>query len=178
MTKALGSSEKTGPVGKHDLRVNKVVSTHGAYGKGYLTLEEFQSLYLKAVVGTISSSKKPATMWQQLRHKNHQKSIQSVWRDLRNHGILSPAENQRKHKLEEINSKLGRDSELSITVDQDADTLLDECEIIDFDDGDFVSDTTDREGTSSHEDVQLVPGSKTPAWIKDGEFGKWSYVCC
>ena len=165
MSKAIGD----GPVSQYKNGVASVLSTHGSYGKGYLTLESFELLYLKAIVGNIQGTDSES-MWRKLGQR--QSSIQQVWRDLRNHGILAPVEQERARLLEDIKTRHASLSGLSITVDDEADTLLDECEIID--ESFTTSHTTDREGSSSHEDVKLGPDKKTPIWMRDGDFGKSS----
>lgn len=152
-------------LGPHDGRVRSTISLHGTYGKGYLTLENFQQLYLTAVVGTNSIPKEEISdPFQAL--KSRQSSIQAVWRDLRNHGILSPKESEFQRKLEEIRNTL------DIHVDPDSEMILNECEITD--EVIQVSKTTDKEGKSSYELVALAQDHKSPLWMNDGSFGKFS----
>jgi hypothetical protein len=88
----------------------------------------------------------------------------AVWRDLRAHEIVSPAELGHSIQLQELASTLPDPVTLSSTVS------LDECALLE--DGMEVEESsTDRHGKGSHEKVELVPNTKVPLWIKDGEFG-------
>jgi hypothetical protein len=166
MTKSLNGKKVVGP---HDHRVTSTISLHGTFLKGYLTLGNFQDLYLKAVVGEISPTDGAVSSFRALRRRAT--PIQAVWRDIRNNGILSPKEQERNILQEEINAK----GELQISAlpdDMAVDMIMDECEILEetFE----VSQGTDREGTSSHELVELARDHKTPIWVRDGEFGMYS----
>jgi hypothetical protein len=166
MTKSLNGEKVVGP---HDRRVTSTISLHGTFRKGYLTMENFQDLYLKVVVGEISPTDGAASSFRPLRRRAAH--IQAVWRDIWNHGILSPKEQERKKLQEEINAK----GELQISAlpdDTAVDMIMDECEILEetFE----VSHGTDREGTSSHELVELAGDHQTPIWVRDGEFGTYS----
>jgi hypothetical protein len=104
----------------------------------------------------------------------------AVWRDLRAHNIVSPAEFQHSLQLLDLTAA----STTTTTVVPDALLLtysgtstmpLDECELMD-DDMDNVTEEvarTDRHGKSSYEKVELVPNTQVPLWIKDGQFGTY-----
>ena len=163
----MGHSLKEGVVGPHDRRVTSTLSIHGTYQKGYLTLDNFQSLYLKAAVGE-TAHKSERAAWRYV--KGRSAALKGVWRDLRNHGILPPSVTARARLLAEIQR------EIDSHKGDSAGMLMDECEIIY--DGHMVSDSTDREGTGSHELVELAPDKTTPLWMADGEFGKSPVSYC
>jgi len=151
------------------------------FGKAHLVYGDFLNLYLQAIVG----SEQPAlalndsnSIAQLEQHRATE--IQTVWRDIRNHGIVGPAEFERNMKLAELQSKPG----LAVVHDDDDDddilasqNMLDECEILEESlaaTTSQVSMTTDRQGKSSHERVELVPGrtnTNVPLWVQDGDFG-------
>jgi NAD-dependent dihydropyrimidine dehydrogenase PreA subunit len=126
-----------------------------------LTEQDLQKLYLTVVVGDDDKS---------LPLEYRTKEIAAVWRDIRNHGILSPPEFEHKIQLAEIMEHQNEnlyDRELGI---------MDECEIVEEYAGGEISLTTDRQGKSSHERVELVPmprdakTKETPVWLRDGDF--------
>jgi len=152
MTKSL---KDEGVVGKHDRRVVLTVSMHGTYGKGYLTLSNFQDLYLAACVGKSGKYEKDL----QFKHRNS--SILGVWRDLQSHGIDSPNQSKR---AEDVKAMPQHNQKATV------DTLLDECELL-FEDSDAPPEIIELQGRSSHEKVELASDEQTPVYMKDGEFG-------
>jgi hypothetical protein len=178
MTQAL-KSEKGSRVSAHESCVLKTISDFGTYGTGRLLEDELQALYLSTVVGDTSNLKKVSpTRHLQLR----QPFLDVVWRDIRNHGILSPVEKERKRLAEEIQAKNGGRADhgpqsAKIAVDN----IMDECEILDWDYRPQGSESTDQtrvdqrqaSGTkSSHKLLEMTPDKKTPLRVRDGEFGK------
>jgi len=175
MTQALTSEDHGRQVSPHDRRVLQALSDHGSYGSGRLLEEDFQNLYLKTIVGTHPDKK---VSWK--RHLAlRQTFVDAVWRDLRNHGILSPAELERQELL----AKAARGpATLSAASTMMQETLMDECQILDWDYSDSSSAssslsesaTKDRQtaskSRSSHHLVEMAPNTKTPLWMKDGEF--------
>jgi hypothetical protein len=164
-------------IGPHDGRVRSTISLHGTYGKGYLTLDNFYQLYLTAVVGTSPFLDADASYPYQTLERR-QPSIQAVWRDIRNHGILSPNEVDFQQKFMEFRKTL------DIHVNPDSEMMMDECEITD--EVIQVSQTTDKEGKSSYELVELAQDRQSPIWMNDGNFGtshfskygqSWSHYC-
>lgn len=90
---------------------------------------------------------------------------EAVWRDLRAHGIVSPVELEHKIRVQELESTLPDDPMMSSST-----MLFDEC-VLEEVEADVEESWTDRHGKSSHEKVELVPNTKVPLYIKDGEFG-------
>lgn len=175
MMKSLGTEPS---IGKHDRRVVATISQFGAYGSGRLTEENFQQLYLNAVVG---DQAKRIQSIDQLKFR--QAFIHDVWRDLRYHGIMSPVEEKRQLLEAEMQTKLlgatGTAMEANVKGSQ-SELVMDECEILEWDDRFEASVSGNKEGKgadwrkSSHEIVELASDGKTPLWLRDGDFGK----CC
>ena len=156
-------SLKDEQLGPHDGRVRSTISLHGTYGKGCLTLENFCQLYLSAVVGTSTVTEaEKSNPFQALDRR--QSSIQAVWRDIRNHGFLSPNEKEFQRRFLEFRKTL------DIHVDHDSEMIMNECEITD--EVIQVSTTTDKEGKSSYELVELTQDRKSPLYMNEGHFGK------
>lgn len=149
LTKSLDSTK---PVGPHDPRVNSIISRYSSYSSGHLTEKDFLKVYLEAVVGPFE----PVSL--QRLAKDRATEITSVWRDLRNHGILSPIEVEREMLAQKL--KLKDDGTVAAN-------LMDECEIVD---DEHLMPSSRRETTSSHQLVDLADDGKTPLWVKDGEF--------
>jgi hypothetical protein len=100
--------------------------------------------------------------------------IDAVWRDIRNHSILSPVEAERKALVKEIQSQNG-----PIVAKGHGNTIMDECEILDWD---FSADSPlhnhqDKQeasrSKSSHKTVDFASDKKTPLYVKDGKFSKF-----
>jgi hypothetical protein len=62
---------------------------------------------------------------------------------------------------------------LDINVDPNSEMIMDECEITD--EVIQISQTTDKEGKSSYELVELAPDRQSPLWMNDGNFGTFYY---
>ena len=171
MSQALKTEETR--VSAHDARVLRTISDFSSYGSGRLVESNFQDLYLTAVVGPNKQNRK--TSWK--RHLQlRQPHVDAVWRDLRNHGIISPIERERNVLVEKLNVSS------STVMVPTADTIMDECEILDWDYserkkvGTNPGDRKTASGTmSSHKILEMVPTTnKTPLWMRDGEFSKCS----
>jgi hypothetical protein len=164
MQQSLGAQEP-GPIGRHNQRVCLTISTFSKYKTGYLDRDDFRRLYLAAVVGEGESS---TPVWRQLQYRAFE--ITSVWRDLRNHGIVSPVETMRAELLEQIEAKY-KTGPSSF----DGDTFMDECEILE---DSIVDDLMGRaqRTRSSHEQVELSSDNMTPLFIRDGDFGTYMYT--
>jgi ferredoxin len=157
LAKSLGEEEQF-PISPHDRRVAATISRFSAYGTGYLTEENFQNLYVSAITSALDgSSFKNKQTW-----KVKQPSIDSIWRDIRNHNILSPVEVERAAQAEAIHAGLRGKAFLDGQVVGG----MDECEIIDYEE----TAKPEWELKSSHELVKLAKDGKTPLWIRDGEF--------
>jgi hypothetical protein len=168
MTQALKSEKgQRLPVSAHDSRVLKTLSGFSSYGSGRLLEEDFQNLYLSTIVGVRPNEK---VSWK--RHLAlRQPYVDAVWRDFRNHGVLSPVEQERKQLAEEIKLK----GVPTNTVKSD--TIMDECEILEWDYSEHGAganpvDRMTASGTmNSHKLVEMAPNTKIPLWVKDGDFG-------
>lgn len=173
MTKSLGSEEKW-PVSAHEKRVLTTLSQFSRYGSGRLEKEDFERLYMSAIVGDVSKVGGKGGMSSERHLKFRQSNIDAVWRDIRNHGMLSPVEQERKRLIEQLQAK--QPSNVQATVSDD--TMMDECEILDFNweatsKTESKWDKTHASGDfSSHGSVEMAKDKKTPLRIKDGEFGK------
>jgi hypothetical protein len=99
----------------------------------------------------------------------------AVWRDLRAHGIVSPAEFQYALQVQDLTAASSSTTVPDALLAYSAISTmpLDECDLMEDEmDVEEVA-RTDRHGKSSHEKVELVPNTQTPLWIKDGEFGTY-----
>lgn len=172
MTKSL-KTEKEGLVSAHDSRVLKTLSEFGTYGSGRLVKADLKNLYLSTILGDtakvdVSNGLSP------VRHLELRSPfVEVVWRDIRNHGILSPVEEKREQLVKEIQSKYDQESAARL----DEQTIMDECEILDFN-WDAKLSTSAHEDKkqatkswSSHKNVDFASDHKTPLLVKDGSFG-------
>jgi hypothetical protein len=164
MTQSLtGTSDRI--VGPHDKRVTEALAIYGK--DGFLSEGELLSFYVTACSGNRVkrfSEKQTLTTHTQL-ECFRAPEIEAIWRDIRNHGIVTPSELERRIQQATL---LERDPTLG--YDPGA-TLLDECEILDDEGGSSLkaSATTDRQGRSSNEKVELY--RNVPIWLRDGDFG-------
>jgi hypothetical protein len=158
MKKSLGA-EEPGPIGQHNQRVRLTIATFSKYGSGHLDRDDFRNLYMAAIVGESTPE------WRQLNYRAFE--IMGVWRDLRNHGIVSPVETMRAELMEEFGSKYK-------TGPSSFDDFMDESAFLE--EG-IVDDLFGRGKRikSSHEMVELASDKKTPLWIRDGDFGTYTY---
>lgn len=165
MTKSLKTEE--GRVSAHDSRVLKTISEFSSYGSGRLLEADFENMYLQTIVGKKTNDR---VSWQ--RHLAlRQPYVDAVWRDFRNHGLLSPIEQERNRLKEALIVK--RTTEFSRHP-----TMMDECEILDWDFSENRAGTkqvdrmTASNSMNSHKLVEMAPNTKTPLWMRDGDFGK------
>jgi hypothetical protein len=158
MKKSLGA-EEPGPIGRHNQRVCLTMSTFSKYGSGYLDRDDFMKLYLSAIVGESTPE------WRQLKYRAFE--ITSVWRDLRNHGTVSPVETMRAELVEQMESKYKSDPLTLIANFMDESYFLEDS-IVD----DLLG--RDKRTRSSYEEVELASDNKTPLWMRDGEFGTYT----
>ena len=186
MTKALKSEKNTRRVSAQDVRVLKTISEHCTYGTGYLSQEEFLNFYMTTIVGEKypSTSSFPAISKSDMfrRLKLRQDLVDAVWRDIRNHGIFSPLEQERARIAREIRDKYGAATaaETQQKIDkQYKDSLMDECEIMEWDhrveESQEISSARSHRrqasgSKSSHKVVELASDGKTPLWVRDGKF--------
>ena len=173
MTRALKEQFPTSP---HDSRVLKTISDYGKYGTGRLLEEDLLKMYLRVIVGDEGSLKTDVSPKRhlQLRHP----FVNIVWRDLRNHGMLSPVEKERKRMAEEIEANKNQAAVNPLGQVTGSDTVMDECEILDWDyqpdeespETELHSKSQASGDRSSHKDVEMAPNTKTPLFVRDGEF--------
>jgi hypothetical protein len=190
MSTCIGSEEGD-KVSAHDRRVLTTIGKYAPYGTGRLREKDFQNLYLSAVTEFLEGNVKIAG-----RQKKMQlPTVESVWRDIRNHRILSPLELERQSLADDIRAEHGSASPAETEENGKGLTnLLDECEIVEWLEDSkassfksFTSDHSDsidpgiRRKKSSHELVELASDDKTPLRMRDGDFGKnrlSSYTYC
>jgi ferredoxin len=156
-------------VNANDKRVFGTITRFGEYGTGTLSKAGFQQIYTTAMNVVLQGSKsKPIITRYGI--KEHY-TIENIWRDIRNHDILSPVEVARKFKELELQKNFKGKKESQSHQD-----VLDECEILDL--GNTFATTThqtswsdvkDRE-YSSHELVDMAQDGQTPLYVRDGEF--------
>lgn len=173
MTKSLKETGE-GKVSSHDRRVLKTLSDFGTYGSGRLVEEQFQNLYLDAIVGDASNLSSVSVK----RHMQLRTPFRdAVWRDIRGHGIKSPVEEERsnlieKHRVRNSNLTVHGDS----TTKKTDQMIVDECEILDWDyrapelKRSKKSKKKNTRGSSSHKLVEMASDENTPLRIRDGEF--------
>jgi len=202
MTNSLKEKKK---IGQHDRRILGIMSKYAPYGTGKLRRNDFQILYLDAVTGvganpknrkverSSSNNKEQQNEEQQkaderLRYKRLRRDqkvgIDAVWRDLSNHGIVSPNEMIWKMESERVRRDHDNNPYLSSTLTGDT---MDECEVSEwytgelaFGDDSSINDEYFTSGgasgksrfirESSHKKIQLASDKKTPLYIKEGEF--------
>lgn len=183
MTQALRTENHEGKVSTHDKRVVHIISKYSMYGTGRLLEGDLQELYLSTIVGDSVDSSKSQERQLQLR----QPFVDAVLRDIRNHGILPPVEAKRKALADEIRDKYGAVNAVETQASAvDIEMIMDECEILDWDhrsdhsheSGPSGSDRRQASGSkSSHKILDMAGDSKTPLYVKDGEFGKFIFCC-
>jgi len=159
-------------IGQFDSRIATLISMYGTsmYGSSAtvercgFTLQNLLGLYVSALVGDGNPKK----------IKYREEELRMVWRDLRNHGILSPIETDYQLRLEELRTihetLVGNDP----VGNEITDNMLDECEILDYNHAAHWEKDGDGQwylhGKSSNELVELAMDKKTPLYLKDGDF--------
>lgn len=158
LAKSIGTAEPH-PISPHDRRVATTISRFSNYGTGYLTEVNFQELYKASVISALDgSSLKLKKEW-----NVKQPSIESIWRDIRNHNIRSPVEVERAARLMALRAEYGAATTFNT---QESMNEMDECEIFELDE---VTKSL-GELKSSHELIKLAKDGTTPLWMRDGEF--------
>ena len=173
MTTCLKTEEKK-PTSAHEKRVLQTISNFGRYGSGRLIQADLEDLYLSTIVG--DPQKVDTGRVSPMRHLELRKPfLDAVWRDIRNHGILSPVEAERQKLINEIQPSETTNDHHQVS----STTLMDECEIVDWDfseqrlSEEKHSDKRQARGSkSSHKGVELASDRKTPLFMRDGKFGK------
>ena len=165
MSRSLGTH-----VSAHDRRVLATITSFGEYGTGSLTAGDFEEVYRVAVTKAMN---RPHVAEKNRAGIKEQHSIETIWRDIRNHHILSPVEVKREMELLEIRKKL---EDLPKIERLGTLEIMDECEILDA--GQSFATTTyqtswddvkDKEFTS-HELLEMAADGKTPLFLRDGDF--------
>lgn len=166
LTKALGD-ETYVAVGQHSKEVSTIVARYGTYGTGYLTEDQFHRLYVNAIVGAVDVEQMRVAKKVAGNQKMTVVTTASIWRDLRNHGILPPAEVEWDRKKAELDAEFANGG-----VSQGAKSSsslpnpYDECEILDYDSSPDASSSAMQK--ASHESIELCSDGKTPKRIRDG----------
>jgi ferredoxin len=193
-SKYIDTTEST-IIGPHDRRIIETIAKYGTYGCNYLTEDELVKLYVTTIVGTTKSNKNTPTIDSvEVLQTVQNQEIVNVWRDIRNHNIISPVELQHKIDLAQLYDDIGVSPPSqsssptlvsSSSATTDSSTMLDECELIYENDIEIhhhqTSRTSDKQGRSSHELVQVITGTTSndenqrvatpiPLYIKDGTF--------
>jgi len=107
-----------------DPRVQLTISRYATYGTGYLTQPQFRRIYVAAVQrGAAAAVRQDGN--------TRRAQAQDVFRDFHNHGIMSPVQRRWKD-LEEEWERIRPHRENAVTM-RDAATIVDECEILDWD---------------------------------------------
>lgn len=185
--------QKSIQIGPHDTSVLIFISKYSTYGTGAIPLEGFQELYMDALVKSDSGrsllspplSIKDEDVERRLERLQSQNGehIRQIWRDLKNHDIVGPTEQEwlrNKDQLEEALQKTIAAKGTSAVGIVDTAKFIDECEILDFTyeppptteqiaQG-FDSKNNKYIRKSSHEEVQLAKDGKTPLYVDEGKF--------
>lgn len=158
-------------VGAHDKRVLEIISRFSDYGTGYLTADNFEQIYAAALTAALEVSSKVVNSRNGVTALH---TISTIWRDIRNHNILSPVEAEYEMRMLEIRNQIG---DINNKPDQSARMqVMDECEILD--NGQTYATTTYQTSWSdvkakefsSHELLDMAADGKTPLYLRDGDF--------
>eukprot|EP00977_Amphora_coffeiformis_P001100 scaffold227_cov165-Amphora_coffeaeformis.AAC.13 len=170
------------PCGKHDPRVLTVLSTFGNNGR--LKSQGLEQLYVQALVGPKPHENEEKRDWSGTQigmHLNRimseEDAISTVWRDLKRHGLQSPAELAHAEAWRSVQERHegATPSTASSSTTIDSSLIMDECEIINdaIPDGwykDYHTGAWQRHGKSSHEKVQMSADGATPLLLQDGDY--------
>lgn len=170
LTKSLGD-ESYGAIGRHAKEVGTIIARYGSYGTGFLTEEQFHQLYMDAIVSAVDvEQRKVAKKKVAGSGKMTEVTVASVWRDLRNHDILPPAEVEWQRKKAELDAEYSNASENSGDTSSSASSsIYDECEILEWGfEGNAGSPASASLQRASHESIEMCSDGKTPKRIRDG----------
>ena len=187
MQRSLGTDEPQ-PVRPHDPRVLRTLTSYSDFGAGYLTEANFQNLYVAAVRQALNGR---ARKLEQL-HNTKEPSINTIFRDIRNHGIQTPVEVQRKlleEKMRNTGAGMATTQEIRDLLAA-SETIMDECELVDG--GATIVTTVDvDEATSiaelrrrqqmdlpSHTTMEFADDGTTPLWVNEGDHGEFQNQPC
>jgi len=164
---------------KHDSRVLRLITQYSTYGTGYLTLENLECTYMDALTRTPQNSGKAQSESLEVLQLRNFEHIRQVWRDLGNHGIVSPTEQKWKQERQSLQDKHGTTQELVSKIG--ATDFVDECEVLEY--GAYEPPPTAQQlesghdaknhkyiKDSSHTKVQLAADGKTPLYMDEGQF--------
>ena len=143
-------------VTKFDSRVYSILTKFSVFGSGYLSIENFQCLYLDAIMN-------------KSKNKKNGPNITDVWRDFYAHDIVSPIEAEHNEFNEKIRHDLRSSSSRSADISSRDDLFFDECEIISWNNTPEKQSYSSRTSSYKKVDLALVDG-KTPIHVKDGDF--------
>ena len=167
------------PCGKHDARVQTVLSQFGRCG--HVDCDGLERLYVQALVGEApkhTATLSPVQVERALDRFMQQPSLQAVWRDLERHGIASPAQTAQAVQIQAVEAAAqssSTDQPPHVTEISSDTIIMDECEILDDGaaDGWYQDDVTgvwEYRGKSSHQKVLLASDGKTPLFLEDGDY--------
>ena len=158
MNQCLRDEDET--VGRHEKRVTHTLARYGTAG-GRMSEADFLQMYVSVMTTGEDATphrkddEQPMFTTLEELERHCAPEIQAVWRDLRSHGIVGPAEFERNMKVAELQKAVQLDDDDDVMMQ--GYNILDECEILDESQVEQASLTTDRHGKSSHERVELVP---------------------
>lgn len=178
-------------INKHDKRIALVISKYSSYKTGRLNKNQFYRIYWEAVMTDVVHNMNGGNNTPKKFHRGFsysQPGLDSVWRDLKAHGILSPKEVEHKRQIEILKKSL--DVKEKLYGDGDDDLIMDECEILHWGGGSspkernenrnsFKSKTKSSSSyssdnyhvdTASHKKVELASDDRTPKRMRDGNF--------
>lgn len=168
LTKSLGD-ESYGTIGPHAKEVSTIISRYGSYGTGFLTEEQFHRLYFDAIISAVDIEQKEVAKKKVAGGgKMTEVTVASVWRDLRNHDILPPAEVEWRRKKAELDAEYSNASEKHGAASPSSSSIYDECEILDWGRESDDSSTSANSQRASHGAIEMCSDGKTPKRIRDG----------
>lgn len=178
--KDMTSEKKSFKIAPHDSRVLRTLTQYSAYGTGYLTLENLESVYMEALTRLPHEGKEFKGDIETLQLRNAE-NIRQVWRDLNNHKIVGPNEHKWDQNHEKLQEQYGSLEQQTRSLLESGEQFMDECEIMEY--GAYEPPPTEEQvelghdtknhkyiKKSSHEQVKLAKDGKTPLYINEGDF--------
>jgi len=154
-------------VSPNEKRVLLTLSRFSKYGSGQLIKVDFERLYIQAIQSALDRNR-----------TRNEPTVESIWRDIRNHNILSPVETEREINLLVMKKKHGDHSESAPSWNKSKGEVMDECEIVEQ--GQTYATKTfetpedeyynEKEEFTSHELVEMSMDGKTPLHLSGGDF--------
>lgn len=154
-------------IGPHDPTVKDIIARYGSYGNKFLNENEFLELYVSTILGdhNLHHDNDDSTISLEQLQKYQNVNIMNVWKEIRNHNIISPNELQRIIDISDINTRIGLNPDNKISSLTSKENVLDECELIYENDNDLggvgkgISYISDKQGRSSYESVITIPNN-------------------